>query len=386
MENIGLTMDIYNFGLYGTFEPNGIDILGKYNGETVLILGNKYPGELGSTSILECLDNVEIAKALAAGTTIFVCDVEKSRMAEMKERIANVVHGSTVPTIDGFVDKYGLIRCIQARKDNARYILTTKTSQTKFADNLLQKLQKQFTSRRFAVSKHNESKISVRESLDVYANMSIIFDDANTKQMQYSFISTLPFMTRISLLWSCFTASSLETVTENLALSIVHDVTLEQNYQQSRLAKEFLSFKGHLLDSTSVDFIAMILSAISQAQENRSRSKRFEIQRFIEKHYAPETMKTLTLRLRNSRKMSLKDIRRKIGSACGFDEREYYSRVLHSSAIGSEIRDVTPPRRLDEYDNRRNNFEAVFANHLDELLNFRDSSLTRYSPVNAKLI
>jgi hypothetical protein len=27
VEDIGLTMDIYSFGLYGMFEPNGIDVL-----------------------------------------------------------------------------------------------------------------------------------------------------------------------------------------------------------------------------------------------------------------------------------------------------------------------------------------------------------------------
>ena len=85
VESIGLTMDIYNFGLYGTFEPNGIDILGMYKGKTVLILGNMYPQGLGSTSIPECLDVLEVAKVLAEGTTILVCDVEQSRLAETKQ-------------------------------------------------------------------------------------------------------------------------------------------------------------------------------------------------------------------------------------------------------------------------------------------------------------
>ena len=130
-------MDIYNFGLYGTFEPNGMDVLRLYSGKTVIILGNKYPQESGSTSIVDYLDVVEVAKVLAEGTTIFVCDVEKSRMGEMRGWIADVVHGSSIPTIDGFVDKHGLIRCLQAKKDDTRYMLTTKISQPKFADNLL---------------------------------------------------------------------------------------------------------------------------------------------------------------------------------------------------------------------------------------------------------
>ena len=347
---IGLTMDIYNFGLYETFEPNGMDVLLLYSGKTVIILGNKYPQESGSTSIVDCLDVVEVAKVLAEGTTIFVCDVEKSRMGEMREWIADVVHGSGMPTIDGFVDKQGLIRCLQAKKDDTRYMLTTKISQPKFADNLLGRLQKEFPSRRFTVSKHNVSKISVRESLDVYASIAITFDDAKTNHIQYSFISILPYSSRIQLLWSCFVKNT--RVTEYLTWSIAHDILLEQSYQQSRLTREFLSFQGHLLKSPSINFIIMILSAVSQTREYKSSSKRFEIQRFMERHYPPEAMKTLILRLRKSRKLVLKDIRTKIASACGFDERVYHSKILHLSDIASEIRDAIP-RRLDTYDHSR---------------------------------
>ena len=374
MEDIGLTVDIYNFGLYGTFEPSGIDVLRMYSGKTVIILGNKYTQESGVTSILENLDVVGIAKVLSEGTTFLVCDVEKSRGREMKEWVADVVHGSSAPIIDGFVDKHGLIRCLRARKDDTRYMLTAKTSQTKFADNLIRRFQKEFPSRRFAVSKHNESKISVRESLDVYGSIAIIFDDAKTNHIQYSLISILPYSSRIKLLWSYLKKNM--HVTEYLTWSIAHDILLDQSYQQSRLAKEFLSFQGHLLESTSIDFVMMIVSAISQAQEYKSSSKIFEIQRFMERHYPRETMKTLELRLRNPQKIVLKDIRRKIASACGFDDRVYHSKILHSSDIASEIRDVMP--RQPNCDYSRNKFETLFSNHLDELLDFRDSFVTRY--------
>ena len=375
-EDIGLTMDIYSFGLYGTFEPDGIDVLQMYSGKTVIILGNNYPKESGSTTIVDCLDVVEIAKVLAKGTTILVCDVEKSKVAEMREWIAGVVHGSSIPIIDGFVDKHGLVRCLQMGQDNARYILTTKTSQTKFADNLLRRLKKEFPSRRFAASKHNESKISVRESLDVYASIGVTFDDAKTDHVKYSFVSILPYSNRIKLLRSCFIKNT--HVTKYLTWSIAHDILLEQSHQQSRLANEFLSFKGDLLESTSMDSLGVILSAISQAQEHKSHWGRFEIWRFIERHYPLETMKTILSRPQNSEKTSLKDIRKKIASACGFDERVYNSKILHSSDIASELRDVTP-RQLDNYDHTRNKFERRFSDHLDKLLDFRDSVLTRYS-------
>ena len=43
-------------------------------------------------------------------------------------------------------------------------------------------------SRRFAVSKHNESKISIRESLDIYTVIAITFDDAKPNHINHSFI------------------------------------------------------------------------------------------------------------------------------------------------------------------------------------------------------
>jgi hypothetical protein len=85
----------------------------------------------------------------------------------------------------------------------------------------------------------------------------------------------------------------------------------------------------------------------------------------------------LASRLRWQRRLSMKDMQGKISAACGTDVNEYNSRVSCSSGIESEIRESVT-RRKGKTDDARVQFETMYADCLDELLEFIPVSLTRY--------
>src|SRR5579859_2497341 len=85
--DLGLRMDVFNLGLYHTFEPRGRDVLGMYRGKTIILLGNEIHGNCNTgnsgvqepMSCLDLLDPGEITKLVSQGTSILVSDVEMAR-------------------------------------------------------------------------------------------------------------------------------------------------------------------------------------------------------------------------------------------------------------------------------------------------------------------
>jgi hypothetical protein len=79
--------------------------------------------------------------------------------------MADLIHGNPKFAIDGFVDTEGLERCLKERNDDTRYILNIKKGETyeKFAAKLLAVLQREFPSRRFAVSRLGDAGVLVLE-------------------------------------------------------------------------------------------------------------------------------------------------------------------------------------------------------------------------------
>jgi hypothetical protein len=377
-------MDIYNLGLYRTFEPKGRDVLGMYRGKTIVFLGNEFStGEFGRSSVTDAIDVAEISKLAAQGTSIFVCDVEMPRSRDMRLWLGDVIHRtSNIPGAHMFMEPDDVVDCLRQKRDDTRYITSAKVGLTweKSADKFQRVLLKQLPSRRFLISKHDETRICVRESLDLNCRVAVHFSHGSTgtAACQYTFISILPFSTRLSLLWSFFTKTHpYAKIAEYLSISIANDLLSEQRIGGTSLLEEFLSYNPCQFNANSVYFVAVILSAISYGRGVRKKSSKEDIQQFSETHYSSDLRMVLASRLRWQRRLSMKDMQGKISAACGIDVNEYNSRISTSSEIGSEIRESVT-RRKGKTDDARIQFETMYADCLDELLEFIPVSLTRY--------
>jgi gas vesicle protein len=359
------------------------DVLGMYRGKTIVLLGNEFAtGEFARSSVTDSIDVAEISKLAAQGTSVLVCDVEMSRSADIRRWLGDVVHRtSNIPGAHMFMEPEDVVECLRLKRDDTRYITSPKVgvSWEKGADKFLRLLSKQFPSRRFLMSKHDESRICVRESLDLNCRVAIFFSHGSIEPAasQYTFISILPFSTRLSLLWSFFTKTHpYAKIAEYLSISIANDLLAEQKTGDIFLLSEFLTFNPCQFNSNSVYFVAVILSAISYGRGLRKKSSRDDIQQFSETHYSSDLQMVLASRLRWQRRLSLKDMRGKISAACGIDVNEYNSHVAYSSDVESEIRE-TVTRRKGRNDDARVHFEKTFQNCFDELLEFIPASLTR---------
>lgn len=377
-------MDIYNLGLYRTFDPTGRDVLGMYRGKTIVLLGNEFStGEFGRSSVTDAVDVSEISKLAAQGTSILVCDVEMSRSSDMRRWLGDVVHRtSNIPGAHIFMEPDDVVECLRQKRDDTRYITSAKIGVTweKSADKFQRLLLKQFPSRRFLISKHDELRICVRESLDLSCRVAVFFSQGSTRPAacQYTLVSILPFSTRLSLVWSFFTKDHpYAKIAEYLSISIANDLLAEQRAGGISLLEEFLSYNPCQFNSNSIYFVAVILSAISYGRGLRKKSSKDDIQRFCESHYSSDLQMVLASRLRWQRRLSMKDMRGTISAACGIDVNEYNSRISSSSEIESEIRESVT-RRKGRSDDARVQFEKSYEDCLDELLEFIPASLTRY--------
>jgi hypothetical protein len=169
-----------------------------YRGKTIVFLGNEFStGEFGRSSVTDAIDVAEINKLAAQGTSIFVCDVEMSRSRDMRRWLGDVVHRtSNIPGAHMFMELDDVVDCLRQKRDDTRYITSAKVGLTweKSADKVLRLLLKQLPSRRFLISKHDETRICVRESLDLNCRVAVFFSSI------YIYLDTSFFNTIITVM------------------------------------------------------------------------------------------------------------------------------------------------------------------------------------------
>jgi hypothetical protein len=389
--DLGLQMDIYNLGLYQTFEPKGRDILGMYCGKTIILLGNEIhhhpttpttPNNSTSQDPISCLsllDTGEITKLVASGTSILVCDVEMARGRDMRRWLADVVHRTyLLPNAHQFMDSDNIIKSLRQKIDNTKYIVPVKSAVwEKQAEKLARALDKYFPGRRFTVSQQDREKISVREGLGYEALVSVMFrtnTSDETWMMQYTLVSVLPFRTRVALLWPLLVNSRALFIMEYLTLSIANSLIIEQRTGHSKYRNEFLHFGKERFDASSIIFVTTILSTLSRRGLRRKSTD--EIQLFLDRHYSLDLVEMANSRLRWARRLSGRDIRTRIAVACKMDLAEYDSRILNANEIETEIhvRNVIKSPRTED---GKRTFEERYKDCIGELLEFIPSTLTR---------
>ena len=382
---LGLRMDIYHLGLYGTFFPKGQNILEHYKGKTIIIMGNEWQNKNAVwSSILKLIDVMDIAQLIRHGTSFLISEIETSRVHTMKKWMSDIIHGTSPEAfLEGSVDSSTLVHCLRQQNHDTRYILNAQDVSVtgtwwKLADRTIKVLTKEFPARRFAVSRvDEEEKICVRESLGYHVRMAVVPECEDG--FVWPAISVLPFEMRVKLLAGMFGKKGLEItdVVQYLTLSVAHDLAVEQQYGESDLLGQFLKQESGLWDAGSNDLMVSILLGIP-----RNGKRTDEIERFFSKHYSTEVSKLVLARLKKAKVMPLKEIRKQLASVCGLSVGAYSSRVMFSSIIGSEFREGT---RMTVKDDGRLYFESAYSEHLQDLLNFPDSSLSRYTGVSCKL-
>jgi hypothetical protein len=401
-------MDVFNLGLYHTFEPKGRNVLGMYRGKTIILLGNEIHhndnnnsnngGSQDPISCLDLLDTGEITKLVSEGTSILVSDVEMARGRDLRRWLSDVVHRTyCTPTSHLLMDSDNILKCLrQTQKNDTKYIMPIKGPWEKQADKMAKALDKQFPDRRFLVSQQDSTKISVREGLGYDARVSVMFrlnTTDETGMMQYTLVSLLPFRTRLSLLWPLLKDSKQLEIMEYLTLSITNSLIIEQRSNSgggggsssgggTPHRNEFLQFDQLAqFDTSSIVFITTILSSLSRRGLRRKSTD--EIQLFLSQHYhSPELIEMANSRLRWTRRLSVRDIRTRISQACNLDIAEYDSRILNAREIDTEIHvlrnNMTRGGGREEELLGKRGFESRFPDCMDELLEFIPSSLTRY--------
>lgn len=381
--DLGLRMDIFNLGLYRTFEPKGRDVLGMYRGKTIILLGNEIHNNTGSQTPISCLDLLDtgkITKLVSEGTSILVSDVQMARGRDIRRWLADVVHRTfCTPRAHLLMDLDSTLKTLRQVQNDTKYIIPIKGLWEKQADKMAKALDKQFPRRRFLVTQQDATKISVREGLGYEARVSVMFrlnTTDETGMMQYTLVSLLPFRTRVALLWPLLKDSKQLEIMEYLTLSIANSLISEQKSSGTTHRNEFLQYdiRGQF-DASSIVFVTTILSALSRRGVRRKSTD--EGQTFLDLHYTPELKDMANSRLRWARRLSLRDIRTRIAQACNLELAEYDSRILNADEIETEIhvRNVIRGPRADD---GKRKFEMRYPECMDELLEFIPSSLTRY--------
>jgi hypothetical protein len=386
IENLGMTMDVFNLGLYGSLNVNGVEVLQMYRGKNIVVMGDEfYSWGFGKKVATDYIDTDELARLATLGTKLLICDVEVRRTDEMRRWLSDIVHSNTggeTFTADELEGGESLwrrdVRQSLSKKRGRSTMLGNET-------NVIRRLSKQFPSRRFAIVRQDDSTLAIRESLYFDTRISVTISPTTdiSPLTRYTFISNLPFSSRLSLLSSLFldTTTNIE-MAEYLTLSIAHDISNEQRHSDSSLLDQFLKFEPCRFDPTSIEFVAIILSSISNGCNQRKSGFTLsaEILGFLNAQYPAELVDAMILRLRWSRALSLDDIREKIAVSCGIDVADFGARVIHSGDIGSEVRqDGAISRRMTrkEIESNCSRFETTFAAHMHELIKFTPTA--RYS-------
>ena len=376
-----MTLDIYNLGLYQTLYPRRRSVMSLYTGKTIVMMGNEFGrGDFEKTSVLELIDVRELAKLLGEGTNVLICDVEMDRQEDVHGWMARVIHSGSDATekeimldsADGVV--WGFSE--NSGRRISMIVPVKNASWEKQSEKMLRVLTKQFPTRRFAVSRKGQHEMCIRESLDRNVRLSVTLTDTittNPGMNHYAAINILSFRSRLRLLWSSFSRNNVNpSLTELLTLSVTHDILTDTT---SSVLKAFLSFQSRCsFGSVSIVFVVLILSAISTGKL-RSRASKDAIQKFLQGHYDTELLDALQLQLRKVRRLTLRDIQLKIAAICAMEISTMEELILNSVEIGSEVRQDREPSLVDP---GMIQFESMFADCMDELLESIPASLTRY--------
>lgn len=251
-DRLGLKMDIWNVSLNGHLEVIGNtrqSLFQLYKGKTVIMLGNQFPYfERGQRTAMDLIDQKDFAPATFGGTSLFVSGIDLDQDAVT--HIPRLLRAGAYSLSRTFSTVNHLVKAIlSARADKGFYdtkFICTPTTKGDVATRCANKaekaaneLRRRVPNLRFIISWSAEKGSGQVEVMPCtpYDNAKFILTRPSTRRFEelngYGVLFSLPFTTRLEMLWGVFsdergkTATQATQAPQGLADIVEYDLVIE---------------------------------------------------------------------------------------------------------------------------------------------------------------
>jgi hypothetical protein len=233
-DKLKLKMDIFNLSLSGHLETvlpgdsNPTSLFELYRGKTVVLLADPFPYfERGERNALDMVDGDKVSRAMSCGTSLLVMN---STNGEDSPHIPRLLRTESYPLVLTFQTTKQLVKAILNMKDQktfyqTRFICTpkAKTYQTNRclfkANKAALELHRRIPNVRFLVfwaptpGRREAGKVEILPCITYNASKFLISqmvkDGIQDEVKAFSILFSLPFSTRLEMLWDKLTQSVL---------------------------------------------------------------------------------------------------------------------------------------------------------------------------------
>lgn len=248
-DGLGLKMDIWNVSLNGHLETIGNtrqSLFQLYKGKTVIMLGNQFPYfERGQRTAMDLIDQKDFAPAAFGGTSLFVSGIDLDQDAI--NHIPRLLRAGTYSLFRTFSTVNHLVKAVlSARNDkgfyDTKFICTptikgdVATRCANKADKAANELRRRVPNLRFIISwsaEKGSGQVEVMPCIP-YDNAKFILTRPSTRRFEelngYGVLFSLPFATRLEMLWDVFSGDKRKTTTQSppgLADIVEYDLVIE---------------------------------------------------------------------------------------------------------------------------------------------------------------